>query len=310
MSERRPKILVLSSADLQDRIELNDLFVGELAKRIGSRASIEWHNYHNLRFEFASDELSVYLITQNKKLEDFDFVYIKSYFRYSELAGVVATYLENKKVRFVCSELKNHIPLTKLTQLSRMAVSNIPIGQTVFVLADKFAESYDLIEQKLGLPFVFKAIDGSGGDENFLVRAKSDMVAALEQFPNLQFIAQKFIANDSDYRVLVVGSQIKLIIKRQRKSADTHLNNTSQGADAKLVDLDEMSEEYKSLSLKAAKIMDREIAGVDLLFEFGSGKPYILEVNASPQIASGAFTEEKLQIYTDYFLNMIEPEGN
>lgn len=84
------------------------------------------------------------------------------------------------------------------------------------------------------------------------------------------------------------------------------MNNTSQGGAARLLPIDELTVEQQSLALQAAALMNREIAGVDLMFETGTGHPYILEVNASPQIGSGAFTDEKLAIYSNYFKNMLK----
>lgn len=287
-------------------MQLNDEFVEKLRSRIGDECTVEWHNYHNIRVEFSSGDLKVYLNQENKLLSDFDFVYFKGFFRNSEIAGVIATYLDQTKTPFVCSELLNHIALTKLGQLTRLSVNNLPIAETIFLQNDTFARSYLQIAEKLSVPFIFKAIDGSGGDENFLIHSEEQFIGALKKFPDLLFIAQKFIDNDSDLRVLVVGSKIELVIKRQRQDKDTHLNNTSQGAKATLVALEDLASEHQELSLKAAKIMGREIAGVDLLFESGTGKPFILEVNASPQIASGAFTKEKLDIYSNYFKNMVK----
>jgi len=101
--------------------------------------------------------------------------------------------------------------------------------------------------------------------------------------------------------VLVVGGVIRLVIERRRKDNSTHLNNTSQGAQAKLIALADVSPEIKETALRAANIMNREIAGVDIMEHADTKVPYVLEVNASPQIASGAFMEEKLEVFRDYF---------
>ncbi len=307
MNTKKPRILILSSAeDINESIPLNDHFVAELKKRIGNEVSIEWHNYHNIKIEYKSDELQVSLLRENKSLKDFDFVYIKSFFRYSEIAGIIAEYLYVNNVRFVSSELKDHIAATKLTQLARLAMNKLPIPQTIFMLPEQFSKRYQEVSDALGVPFIFKSIDGAGGEENYLIKSEEKLQAALKEFPEHKFIAQKFIENDSDYRLLVVDGKVQLIIKRQRAGGDTHLNNTSQGAQATLTAIDKFPHECIDMSLQAAKIMKREIAGVDLLFETGTNNPYILEVNASPQIASGAFQAEKIDIYSKYFKNMVK----
>lgn len=300
-----PRILIFSSAEEDYFTGLNDTFVAELNKRIGDAANVEWHNYHDIRLEFGTNRLEAYVQTTSEPLTAFQFVYFKSYFRYSEQAAAIATYLDYAHIPFVCGELRHYMPMTKLTQFARLGVASVPIAPTVYMDAQHFEASYAYLVEKLGDPFIFKSTDGSGGRENYLVHSQAELQAALMQNPGLQFVAQQFIANDSDLRILIVDRQIRLIIHRQR-TGSSHLNNTSQGGDAKLLQVDELSFEHQSLALQAAALMNREIAGVDLMFESGTGYPYILEVNASPQIGSGTFTEEKLDIYSNYFRNMLK----
>lgn len=302
----KPRVLILSSAEGVDTMALNDKLVQGLNERIGDEVSVEWHNYHDIEMEIAPGKLEVILHSSKTPLSEFDFVYIKSYFRYSELAGAIVSYLDSTNTKFVCTELRDHLPLTKLTQLVRMSLHNVPIAKTIFMLSREFSASYDDVVSRLGTPFIFKSIDGSTGEENFLIRSEDELKAALAEFPKLHFIAQAFIENDSDLRVLVVDKKIQLVIKRQRTDNSSHLNNTSQGAAASLVPLNELTPEHQAISLKAAEIMGRETAGVDLLFELGTGAPFILEVNASPQITSGAFEQEKLAIFSDYFKEVVK----
>lgn len=298
-----PRVLILSSAETQESVPLNDEFIRKLRESIGDEIHIEWCNYHALQIEFKTGDIKVWHIPSGLELREFDFVYYKSFFRYSELAGVIATYLDATNTSYVSSELRNHIPLTKLSQLSRLALANLPIAQTLFMLHEQWKLNYSRVVELIGSPFIFKSTDGSGGDENFLIHSEQAFYDALDKFPDLQFIAQKYIPNDSDLRVLIVGDEIKLVIKRQRADDKTHLNNTSQGADAVIIPLSELSLKDREIALRSAQIMQREIAGVDLLFELKTNDPYILEVNASPQIASGAFTDKKLEIYRDYFVD-------
>lgn len=306
MKPLNKRILVISSAENVDNTATNDQFIADLQDRLEDGFGIQWTNYHGLRIEFTSGRVEVILNSENIPLSEFDFVYFKSFFRYSELAGVIADYLVTVNTPFVSSELKSNIALTKLSQLTRMALNNIPMPKTIFMLNNEFKQSFEYVKNQLGLPFIFKSTDGAAGEENYLISSLDQMIDAINEYPDLKFIAQSFIPNDSDLRVLIVGKEIKLIIKRQRTGNDTHLNNTSQGANSFIVPLDELDDEYKELSLKSAEIMNREIAGVDLMFNSDTGEPIVLEVNASPQIASGAFTDIKLDIYGEYFNNVLK----
>lgn len=304
MSESK-RVLIFSSAEEEYATGLNDAFVAELNKRTGDGARLEWHNYHDIRLEFGTNSFSAFVQTTGEPLTNFDFVYFKSYFRYSEQAASIAAYLDYAHIPFVCSELRHYMPMTKLTQFARLAPDGVPIAQTVYMDKQHFGGNFEYLHQTLGNPFIFKSTDGSGGRENYLVHTEAELHQALQENPDLQFVAQRFIANDSDLRVLIVDRQIQLVIHRQR-TGDSHMNNTSQGGSARLIPVDELSFEHKTLALQAAALMNREIAGVDLMFETGTGHPYILEVNASPQIGSGAFTNEKLDIYSNYFKNMLK----
>ena len=302
------QILILSSAEQAETRDINDAFVAQLQARMSDAVCLEWHNYHDVRIRFDGDGDKVSL-ADGRELNAFDFVYFKSFFRYSEVASVIARYLDRHQVSFVCSELLQHGISTKLSQLSYLAHENISIPQTLFMTRSQWSDEYNTCVSELGVPFIFKSIDGSTGEENYLIKSEKEFTDALAKHAHepLEFIAQKFIPNDSDLRVLVVGGDIKLIIKRQRRNPDeTHLNNTSQGAEASLMPVDSLTPDLKAMCLRSAEVLHREIAGVDLLFSLPEMKPYILEVNASPQIGSGAFTDEKLAIYTDYFTRMIE----
>lgn len=301
------RILIIASAEESDptRIKINDDFVANLQEKLGSDVKLEWHNYRDLLIEFHTNKIEVSVLSTGESLSVFDFVYFKSFFRYSEHAAAVAAYLDRHEIPYVCTELRNHIALTKVTQFTRLAQAGIPIAKTVFMHPTAYRKNFAMLEQKLGLPFIFKSTDGSGGDENYLIETEVELQKALDDYPELHFVAQNFIANDSDLRVLIVGGEIKLIIKRTR-AGDSHLNNTSQGGAAEILPLEQLPSEHQAIALSAARIMNREVAGVDLMFEGGTGDPYVLEVNASPQIGSGAFMEEKVDIYCNYFRNVVK----
>jgi D-alanine-D-alanine ligase-like ATP-grasp enzyme len=59
-----------------------------------------------------------------------------------------------------------------------------------------------------------------------------------------------------------------------------------------------------SLSQKAADVMRRQVAGVDILQEKSTdkatGKWYILEVNSSPQLLTKKFSDEKATAMGQY----------
>lgn len=298
------RILILSSAEDDELRAINDAFVAKLNKILGNNTKLEWHHYSEVGLEIKGDKLDAYLVNTGEGLNVYSAVYFKSYFRYPEQAAAIAEVLAEKGIKFVSSELEHYLPLTKLTQLARLSRARLPIPDTIYLPLKYFLKNYDKLCQTLGVPFIFKAIDGSTGRDNYLVDSKSQLAEIVAQNPDKNFIAQAFIQNDSDLRLLVVGGKIRLVIERRRHGDTTHLNNTSKGAKASLLPLSQVGNGTQALALRAAKLMRREVAGVDIILENGSGTPYILEVNASPQIGSGAYQAEKLQIYAEYFANL------
>ncbi len=298
-------VLILSSAETAELIGYNNEFVDAVGMGLGNQVSVEWHHYRDIRIDFETGKIQTSLLSTGKQIDSFDFVYFKSYFRYAEQAAAVAACLHEKHVRFVSSELLSYLSVTKLTQFVRLAQGGMPIAPTTYMPNERYVEHYDEIITSFGSPFIFKATNAKGGADNYLIHSKSELEDALNDTEDKNFVAQQFIENEYDLRVLVAGEQVRMVIKRSR-STGTHLNNTSQGARAELLDVSEISTTDQKLALRAAGLMKREIAGVDLMFERGTGRSIILEVNASPQVATGAYTEEKIAVYCELFQNMLK----
>ncbi len=302
----KPKnILIISSADKPEDVETNEQFVHRLKSKIGEQINLEWVNYHAIAIEFSSAGTEVYLKDSHKDIASYDFVYFKSIFRHSEMASIIARYLARHNVEFVCKELLEHSPSTKLSQLDRIGTGKLSIPQTIYMTRREWASSFEKLTLMFGEKFIFKAVDAFGGGQNYLVGDKQAFITALKENPSVEFTAQEFLENDSDYRVLILEGVPKLIIRRKRHDETTHLNNTSQGAGALLVAIEDFDGKALSMALEAASLLQRDIAGVDVLFELHTNKPYLLEVNASPQVGSGAFVEEKVTMFADYFLEKV-----
>ena len=87
-----------------------------------------------------------------------------------------------------------------------------------------------------------------------------------------------------------------------------HLNKTVGSTNAILVDPTKLDGQVVSISLRAAEVMRRQIAGVDILQDKNSGKWYILEVNSAPQLYTNnrQLTQAKISTLADYFKHELE----
>lgn len=297
------RVLVLSSADTEYTTAANQHFVSEIQARLKD-ARLETYNYKDIAITIESGRIDAMLLPGNEPLDQYDLVYFKSFYRHSEVAASLAIYLTQQNVPYICHELDEAISFSKLTQYARLSQQELPIIPTVYVDVTQWHTAAEIIERKLGYPCVIKAIDGKGGDANFLVQDLAELLDAVADCEG-QFVAQAMVPNDYDLRVLVAGGEVKLIIKRQRHDDSTHLNNTSKGANASLVPLEQADPAMIDLSLRAASLFKREVAGVDVIVNKVTGDIAILEVNASPQVATGAFKEEKLDAYAELFQKLL-----
>jgi glutathione synthase/RimK-type ligase-like ATP-grasp enzyme len=116
-----------------------------------------------------------------------------------------------------------------------------------------------------------------------------------------QYIAQRYIPADGDYRILVFGKQAVLALYRKAAEEGSHLHNTSLGAAVERIELEKLPSEVFINAIRAAESMQWQVAGVDLIKDKKSGKWYCLEVNNSPQLVAGAFVPEKQAALAEFF---------
>lgn len=211
---------------------------------------------------------------------------------YRDIAFTLALYLKSRGVGFWNTEMVQQRSTTKLSCMMQLALAGIAVPAT------RFSLSADMIlATTTKFPVVVKAIAASRGRHNYLVKDQAELKQRLVS-PRPVLI-QEFIANDADLRVICYGGEPALVVKRQRASQDTHLNNTSQGGNATLLPLAEVSPEILQQSRQICAIMKREMAGVDLLVApGGTNRVVCLEVNAIPQLTSGSFVPQKAQALT------------
>lgn len=195
---------------------------------------------------------------------------------------------------------KNHIEMYddsftnlggKLYAMWRFWEEGITIPKTAF-------GSVEFLKQKLpevGGVGVLKSINGSKGRDNYLVRTGDEIQQIVEQNPEVSFILQNFIPNDGDYRIVVVDYQPKLAIYRSANGKDFR-NNTSLGGEASLVPLAEVDARVIDLAVTAARALNIRLAGADILQNKETGEYSVLEVNRTPQLISGSFTDEKFEV--------------
>lgn len=223
------------------------------------------------------------------QIEEYDLVMIREYSgAFVDIAYTVSRYLEIKGRAFFNRNYLKYNPTSKLAQSLYFFEASLPIPKTFFSLNE---ESLVNQAEQNGYPMVLKDAQGSHGDKNFLIKSSNELLETLRSNSSTKFILQEYVPSEGDYRILVMGNNEPLQIKRS-KIDDSHLSNTSKGAEAKLV------EELPPTVIEGAKRISRaigvDLAGVDVIKNNQTGDYFYLEINFQPQIISGALISDKM----------------
>ena len=265
---------------------------------------VERASYDQLVFNLGGEGNRIAISSNGNDLSNFGLIYFRTskVLGQDNVAAAVAQYLVNRNANFIDRAVSSSPDPDKLYQYVEMSDHGVAIPQSIFMLSRLMSESYEKFVADLGTPFILKDTRGSRGEHNYLIHSHAEFSRALRQAEDLKLllIAQQYIPNDCDYRLITLGGQVALVIKRTRKSDETHLNNVSQGGAAELVDINSIPVRLINQAIMSAKLFQLQIAGVDLVQDKVSKLWYCLEVNKAPHIYSGAFVSEKAAAFADY----------
>lgn len=268
--------------------------VRDAAVEQGIDLQIQYTLYDDLLHYIDGEQSSIIDTKSGRDIASFDVVYQRRWGDMPEHALACAIYLRKKNIRVIDRESYSPGSRNKLTQAWRLWEASLPHPATVYANRDVAVDQIIATTSQwpIAWPLILKGVNATRGNDNYLVKSEDAMREKLALHPGVDFLVQAFVPNDGDYRVLVCGSTIELIMHRQA-ATDSHLNNTSQGGDARLVEDGVLPEQALADAVKAAQAFERDIAGVDLVFDKDTGQHYFFEVNRAPQIESGQFTHQK-----------------
>ena len=167
----------------------------------------------------------------------------------------------------------------KLYSQQILGQSNLPVPKTMLV---KHPINLELVEKNLSYPMIVKTLSGSYGAGVFLVEDRKQFRQLMKMAeltkPSYNIIVQEFIQDSfgKDLRVLVVNGKVVGCMMRKSTDGDFRANIT-RGGEAIPYQIDENIE---WLGGECARLLNLDIAGVDLLFNNGSYT--ICEVNSAP----------------------------
>jgi len=248
-------------------------------------------------FKIESGELSVTL-RGNEIHEKFHTIHLRNHDKYTDYANALRVYAQAHGIHLVNIADAQLPYFGKLSQGALLAVNGVPTPDLLTAFGNQELLQ-ELATADWQYPFVVKHNEGIRGVDNYLVTDSATLSKALDN-AKPGFIAQPFIPNSGELRVLTFGDSLPPLVFQKTAVKGQYLNNTSQGGNAELVDEAEVPAQMMQDARQAARLMGRDIAGVDVLLGL-DGSHTILEVNSTPAIASGVYLGEKQDLYREYF---------
>ena len=160
-----------------------------------------------------------------------------------------------------------------------LAQAGLPIPKTMLT---RFPCKAELVEKVVGFPCVLKVVTGSHGAGVYLCENAKKFEDLSELISSLDFknsmIVQEYVqySEGRDLRVIVIGGRVVGAMLRQSTDGSFKAN-ISRGGEGTAFDVDDQME---LLAIQTAKVLDLDIAGVDLLFHSDGYR--ICEANSSP----------------------------
>lgn len=238
-------------------------------------ASFEMFFYDEVVFEIRTGDVRVFIHRdgRNIDLREFETVFLRSPAN-EPVRAAIARYCDHYRIKVMNSEnLK--LPFTaKLVQYTVAAIEGIPVPDSFYCEDDKTRG--DLAEVFFGDStsddYIIKSITGSNGAEN-------EKFTGLNNTPSIkQGIIQRFIKNTFEYRLIVANNRTAIGYKKVNVGAATQ-NNIARGGVRRVVD--SIPAAAVDMALHMARLANRDIAAVDIVFDETTLSHKFFEVNFS-----------------------------
>lgn len=236
--------------------------------------------------ELFIEKSKIKISVKGRPLTSWSTIYFRNVGKFEVLAYIIAQLAIKNKIKFLDQAYGNTGNQGKLKQTFQLAFRGLPVPKTYY------SPSYDKKKIKkastfLGWPIVVKITHMDRGRGVSLAKNDRELAIILEKIPNEQAILQKYLVNDLDYRVLVLGHKARVAEKRIRTDPQEFRNNISLGAREEFIKISEIPQKAITDSERASTVTDIQVAGVDFIID-PEGQHYFLEINTMP-----AFTHDE-----------------
>lgn len=174
-------------------------------------------------------------------------------------------------------------------------LSTLPTPIAEYVVQDNFGlpapKTFTVYSSKvipeiiniLSFPLIVKNGIVHKGKEVYKVENENDLIKKVDEIgeSGSPVVIRQFIPNDGDIRIFTIDGKAIAAMKRIPQGGEFR-SNISLGGVGQKFDL-EQNIDIKTLAENASKSANIVIAGVDIIIDKDTDKPYILEINSCPQ---------------------------
>lgn len=215
----------------------------------------------------------------------FDGWYFRSVGSELEWSKLLQLYAKKHKIPVVDEYLLTEGPLRRFKSVMTWQLQEAGVRYPKSSYVETLADLENFLK-KASFPLVVKLSQGGRhGMGTFWIREfldlnkLKDILEKRKTSLSRGFLVQEYIENDGDYRVMTVGYKCIGGFKRKVKEEKLVLNK-SQGNSVGLV---KVPTEVAKTAEEAARVLQVEVAGTDLVVSKKTGEVYIIEVNEAPQ---------------------------
>lgn len=299
-------ILIIGAAfpvTVEDR-EYYDQYVSYFESVVYPRnpdTTVETAMLEELLIAVGDGSIEMYDTRNKRSLDEYKVIILRGHGfpSYLDVVGTLTEYTNLHGIKLI-NKFEVIRNTSKLMQATQFFIHHIPVAKTLYV-NDALMKHQELAHWQF--PSIMKATVGSHGNDNYVVKGFDEVASIVARDPKKRFVLQRFVPNDGDYRVLIIGNEV-LVIGRSAVEG-SHLNNTSQGGTATLVDANDLPDGIIEQSREIMKAYGMSFAGVDVLIDKETGDYSFLEVNAQPQLMTGAFVEKKKEALGAYLSTLL-----
>ena len=221
---------------------------------------------------------SLLIDIDNDKKEEYDFVL------FWDKDINLAKHLENLGYRVFNSSKAIEICDDKAKTYLTLENKGIKMPKTIvapFTFSNNPFSNFDFVYKavnKLGLPLIIKEVNGSFGDQVYLLNSVEEIIKKIKEIFPKSFLFQEYISSSfgTDIRIEVVNDKALGAVRRTSNGVDFR-SNVLQGGKMEKID---PPKEYLEMAERACKIIGLDFAGVDIMIGVNK-EPILCEVNSN-----------------------------